>query len=136
MGISRLAAARMRARKIMEDVMDLLDIDDPEAVWYAKELLQELTELYRRVPVAVTERGDRLTEEQIQRAREYPVTQLVEFVRGRAHAWCHDDRRPSLYYLKRRNLACCPVCDRVFTSVRVLMERDGKSFREAVLALQ
>lgn len=78
----------------------------------------------------------RITDEMIARAREYPVDRLVEFHRGRALAWCHNDRTPSLYHGTRKNVAVCPVCNRTFNPIDILVERDGLAFIEAVKGLQ
>lgn len=77
-----------------------------------------------------------LSEEMIEAARRFPVDRLVEFTRGKATAWCHEDRNPSLYHGTRRNVAVCPVCNRTFNPIDILMDRDGLSFAEAVKALQ
>lgn len=80
-------------------------------------------------------RPDEITEEMIEQAREYPVDRLVDFCRGKATAWCHNDRNPSMYHATRKNLAVCPVCDKKFNPIDILIYRDGYTFPEAVKAL-
>ena len=77
-----------------------------------------------------------ITDDMIDKAREYPVTQLVEFRHGKALAWCHQDSRPSLCHMTRINKAWCPVCNRYFSAIDVVMTRDGLSFLDAVRSLQ
>jgi hypothetical protein len=73
-----------------------------------------------------------ITDEMIQTARDYPITQLIEFTRGKAIAFCHEDRNPSMYHQTRLNRACCPVCDKSFDPISVLVERDGMTFKSAI----
>lgn len=80
-------------------------------------------------------RKENITDEQIEAAKLTPVESLIEFQRGKSTAWCHPDKNPSLYHGTRKNLAVCPVCDRKFGPVDILMSRDGLSFVEAVQQL-
>lgn len=95
---------------------------------------RELDILRRRMRGKVSD--NEVTDEMIERARRYPVELLVEFKRGKTRAWCHDDRNPSMYHANRLNLCICPVCDKKFDSIAVLMQRDGLTFHEAVRRLQ
>lgn len=74
----------------------------------------------------------KITHEQVERARQYPVTQLIEFYRGRALAWCHPDKNPSMYYAPRINKAVCPVCNRYFDSIAIVMGLHNFDFIQAV----
>jgi hypothetical protein len=70
-------------------------------------------------------------------ARQADVRTVVELGRNKkATAWCHEDRKPSLYYGDRTKRMVCPVCDKKFSALDVLIERDGYSFIDAVKALQ
>lgn len=73
-----------------------------------------------------------ITDADIEQARAYPVDQLIKFTRGKATAFCHADKNPSMFHGSRLNVACCPVCDKTFNPVDVLMQRDGFSFIDAV----
>jgi hypothetical protein len=77
-----------------------------------------------------------ITDEMIQAARDYPIHHLIDFNRGKAIAFCHEDRNPSMYHQTRLNRACCPVCDKSFDSIEVLIKRDGMTFKSAVNSLQ
>ena len=83
----------------------------------------------------VTIRKPGITDEMIEQARDYPVGQLVEFTRSKARAFCHEDKNPSAYHATRVNRLNCPVCDKSFDPIGILMERDGMSFKEAVTTL-
>jgi hypothetical protein len=81
-------------------------------------------------------REGQITDEMVERAREYPVKELVGFNRqGKATAWCHPDQNPSLHFMSRVGRAHCFVCDRSFDAIGVLMTRDGMSFADAVREL-
>lgn len=73
-----------------------------------------------------------ITDDMIATAKEYPVDQLVEFVRGKATAWCHDDSNPSLSWHKEKNRCTCFPCGKSFNAIDICMERDGMTFIEAV----
>jgi hypothetical protein len=78
---------------------------------------------------------DDISPDMIQNARECPVEGLLDWTNGRSLAWCHPDRRPSLYVSKRINKVTCPVCDKRFDAIDIVMNRDGLSFPEAVKRL-
>jgi hypothetical protein len=82
------------------------------------------------VPVA-----GRITPEMIDQARQYPITSIIDFSKGR-YRCCpfHKDRNPSMALYD--NHVHCFVCNRSWDSISATMELDGVSFREAVLALQ
>lgn len=77
-----------------------------------------------------------ITDEMKERARAYPVTELIQFQRGKSLAFCHTDKTPSLSYYAKGNIARCFVCAKSFGPIDVLMVRDGYKFLDAVRALQ
>jgi hypothetical protein len=100
------------------------------------DILKELSQLrkdlfYRSMPKS----QDEITPEMIQDAKSSPVTAILDLANGKTRAFCHDDARPSLYVLKRINKAHCPVCDKKFDAIDILMQRDGLSFPDAVRKL-
>jgi hypothetical protein len=140
----------MKIMQLTLDAHDLVEMSQEEpdeinselyAIWagdlfmdiyrYQKELKRMTTAIN---PVQTPKPGA-ITDEMIERAREYPVENLVEFVRGKAKAWCHDDRNPSMFHGTRNNIVVCPVCDKKFGPIDVLVTRDGMTFRDAVLTL-
>lgn len=76
-----------------------------------------------------------INDSDIEQARAFPVDQLIDFKRGKSIAFCHPDKNPSLFHGFRNNVAVCPVCDRKFGAIDILMERDGYSFIDAVKQL-
>lgn len=77
----------------------------------------------------------KITESMIQRAREYPLENLIEFNRaGFTRCFAHNDKKPSAYC--KKNFIHCFVCQKSWDTIAVLMDRDGLKFRDAVLQLQ
>ena len=76
-----------------------------------------------------------ITPEMIDQARQYPITSIIDFPKGR-HRCCpfHEDSNPSMVLYD--NHVHCFVCNRSWDSISAVMELDVVSFREAVLALQ
>lgn len=76
-----------------------------------------------------------ITPEMIDQARQYPITSIIEFTKGR-YRCCpfHEDRNPSMALYE--NHVHCFVCNRTWDSISATMALDGVTFREAVLALQ
>jgi DNA primase len=77
-----------------------------------------------------------ITDEMIISARSYPVDRLIDFGRSKkAKAFCHEDKNPSMYHGTKINKAMCPVCNKAFDSIAILMKRDMMSFKDAVKQL-
>lgn len=138
MGKHPRAAANIRIRYLCQQIEELLPHDHPIAQLWIVEALEEIYELIKKgkTPVFAKESSNSLTDEMIEIARDFPIEDLVDFQRGKAYSWCHQDTRPSLCHWRKANKATCFVCDKKFDSIAVLMERDGYSFIDAVRALQ
>jgi len=140
MGKSKLAAARIRTRFLEEENDILLKHGGAIAMHWVVENIEEITELGRRLkqrkrkPLTSVKTVE-ITPDMIQDAKNVPIESLVEFKNGQALAWCHPDKKPSLFHGTRRNIAVCPVCDEKFDTIKVLMSRDGYSFVDAVRSL-
>ena len=82
-------------------------------------------------------KGDKevITDAMIEQAREYPIDNLIEFDKGRATCFNHEDRRPSMTHNKKHNRAHCFVCGKSWDGIAVLQDRDGMRFAEAVKQL-
>lgn len=77
-----------------------------------------------------------ISDDDIAYARSVPIENVIEFVKGKALAFCHPDKNPSLSWDRKNNRARCFVCDKSFDTIGVLMERDGMTFVNAVKALR
>lgn len=136
MDVDKKEAFRARWR-YLRDKRDALSMsDNPIIQHWLKEVEAKMKEIEERAvmkpPVRLCENPNEVSEDMVMRAKEVPIDSIVDFKHGKALAWCHDDNRPSLYHGTRRNIAVCPVCDKKFDTIGVLMERDGFTFQEAV----
>lgn len=132
-----LAAARIRMRFLHEEVDRLLQFKDDVATYWAIEALEEICYLIKHSTqdTSVTPSKNTITQAHIDRADAYPIENLIEFRNGKALAFCHEDRVPTLSLWKGKNKARCFACNKSFGPINVLMERDKMSFLDAVRAL-
>lgn len=77
-----------------------------------------------------------VTPEMIQRAKEYPYSNLIELRRGMAQCPFHDDRNPSFSVKNNYGRCFSGSCGWHGDAIAFVMERDGVSFQEAVRVLQ
>lgn len=77
--------------------------------------------------------GD-ITTEMIEAASRYPIEKLIEFEGGKALCFNHKEKTPSLTMFKNK-CHCHGACGRSWSTIDVLMERDGYSFADAVRQL-
>lgn len=139
-GINRRAAARMRIRYLETRLPPLLETwaktGDPAGMIWICDVIDEISFLMKKSRGRKPVSKNSITEEMIMNAKDTDIREVVAFNRAKqAKAWCHEDKQPSLYYGDRTNRAICPVCNKTFNAIDVLMTRDGYSFIEAVRAL-
>lgn len=133
---NRTAACRIRIRYLDQWASDCLNDGSPVALFWAAEALEEICYLTQRMYSEPVQNAQNwLTDDLIAQAKAYPIQNLITFSKGKAKAWCHDDRTPSLSWNQKKNKAHCFVCGKSFDPIAVLVERDGYSFKEAVKVL-
>jgi len=71
-----------------------------------------------------------ITNEMIQRAKEYPFDRLVEAKRDFAICPFHNEKYPSFYI--KNNFGYCFGCNWQGDTIKFLMEKNGLNFKEAV----
>ena len=131
---NRLAAARMRARYLFESIDYWMTWDEELARIWIDKAFDELDYLLKNIrPPRVSD--NTVTEEMIERARNYHIDQLIDFKKNKAIAFCHNDQHPSLHWNKKTNTATCYACNITFDSIQVLRSRDNIPFHEAVRRL-
>lgn len=137
MDVNKLAAARIRARYLLEAVDVYLEDGSDVAIVWAREAAEEaLFVLQEGAYEKIIKSSDQsISSEDIAVASKYPVDKLIEFKRGKALAFCHDDHHPTMFHATRKNLAGCPACNKFFSPIDILMFRDGYSFTDAVKEL-
>lgn len=126
--ISVQAAIKMKLRYAVEAAEIWAEVFEPY-YWRWIDIIIKLRDMQKRIKQPMK---NAITDEMIEQAREYPITELVEFTRGKAYAWCHDDKNPSLTYMSKTGTAWCAACGKYFDPIKVLMERDCMSFTSAV----
>lgn len=140
-GVDPISALRMRYRYLKDRCLDMKslyfehDEVDPYFWWWV-DAEKERLELVKYAKRFKTNPENGITEDMINIAASYPITELVEFFRGRAKAFCHEDSHPSAYYGNKTNKLFCPVCYKSFNPIDVLVYRDNMTFPAAVMFLQ
>jgi len=108
--------------------------------WFIQEDARQLEKIRREIAVIQAAlfqpqrvRRHRITPEMIERAKEYPVENIVEARRGMAPCIFHDDRNPSMYV--KNNFVHCFSCGKTADVIEVYQKIHGATFPEAVEAL-
>ena len=127
-GISFRAAVQMKLRYAVEAAEIWADAFEPY-YW------QWVAAIIKLRGMKDVERKGGITDNMIEQAREIDIRSVVDFERGKALAWCHEDKNPSLTYMSRTNKAWCAACGKYFDPIAVMMERDGTNFPDAVRKL-
>ena len=79
---------------------------------------------------------EKITDDMIERARAYPINELIEFNRaGFAPCPWHDETSPSLHHNSKNNTVHCFGCHKTVDTIGWLMDREGMKFQDAVRRL-
>lgn len=76
-----------------------------------------------------------ITEADVIRAREVPISNFIEFKRKLALCLWHNDTKPSLYYYEKQNKVKCFACQVREDVIGVIQVLKGVDFIEAVKLL-
>lgn len=129
----------IRLAGIVDDYANYTGTPENEAVarelaWLASDdfmkVARERVAISRKINGVVNE--SRLTDSMIEVARSYPIERVVSFHRGLAPCFAHEDKKPSMSHWKGGNKASCFVCNKRWSAIDVVMQRDGRSFPDAV----
>lgn len=75
-------------------------------------------------------------EQRIQRAREYPLTNLIDVLPGdKAYCIYHDERTPSVKIYRNQNKGWAYCCQKSIDPISVVMHKVGCDFKTAVKRL-
>jgi predicted DNA-binding protein YlxM (UPF0122 family) len=107
-----------------EFVFDSLKKTNREITYIEKELKR----LNNYQPL--TDIKSNITPDMIERAREYPISNLIEVKRNKALCPFHNDHNPSLGI--KNNRYHCFACGEKGDPIDFVIKRDGVSFQEAV----
>ena len=72
----------------------------------------------------------------IEKAKQFPISELMQFKYRKAKCIFHNDHSPSLYYYPVTNTVYCFACNTFADSIKVYQTIHNCTFRKAVLALQ
>lgn len=139
LGIMPEAALAMRMRFLDQRIGICRDDRESAPGLLAVWILQDVAERNELKKLWEKERAfkeNQITDEMIERAKTVPLETIIEFVRGKALAWCHDDHKPSLSLFRKNNSARCFVCDKNFDAIDCYQYAFGCDFVTAVKALQ
>jgi hypothetical protein len=137
-------AINRRRRYLVDQLIFWTEVAVDDVTWevlcvqMTDKIIDELAKLSRDLRWRNKPKTDSVTPEMVDIAKTYPVTNLIDFGRGNAgkvHAFCHEDKTPSMFYGKRKGTAQCPVCNKGFDAIAILIERDGLKFHDAVRVL-
>ena len=148
---TRLAEIREEMRKTREYLKDKDFVDDStekllrelESELIAERVTPQIKTLERIVyetrPRHVKRNSRGVTQEQIQKAKEYPIAHFLDVREGfPGNIKCpfHDDRNPSAHvYWKRNTLHCFGECSRTYDAIDLYQLRSGGDFLDAVRTL-
>lgn len=95
----------------------------------AKQHEKKLNRLNMEVKI-FTGKMEGLSPEKIERAREFPIEELIESRNGKAICPFHNDHHPSMHITK--NLFHCFACNEGGDSIDFVMKLENLTFRQAV----
>lgn len=116
-------------------------IKDEFSVWFWEkylevfkgERLEWLTKKIKEIEFALNppkaKRGE-ITDEIIEKAKQYPIENLIENKKGFALCPFHPDKKPSFFL--RNNYAYCFACGYAADSIKLYMDLTGANFKETV----
>jgi hypothetical protein len=134
--IAPVEALRMRYRYLLDLLVAELAVSSPFWPDYLCELRQ-LVAFGKRYAKRTPDRAGDITDDMIEQARAYPMTQLIEFKRGWTKCFVHGSKGLDMgYHAKSNTVRCFGQCCKSFDTIGVLMIRDGLSFPDAVRYLQ
>lgn len=117
--------------ELLEDIeYDYKKNEWPEVKRQAKELKREIMEADPNM--RTTTRGN-ITEEMIERAREYPISELAGGSKYWAQCPFHNDKHPSMYL--KNNFYYCFVCGETGDTIDLVMKTHNVDFKTAVKLL-
>ena len=68
----------------------------------------------------------------LEKAKEYPMDEIIIFKHGYAKCLWHNDSYPSLHYYEKTNTAYCFSCGKSFDSIDAAQKVWGLSFHNAI----
>jgi hypothetical protein len=109
-----------------------------EEISLLKECLADLTGKLRYLRPSEDRKAGEITDDMIQRAREYPFEQLATFNRaGFTICPFHEEKTGSMHLHKAKNFVYCHgACKKGWDTIGFIRDTEGVSFADAVRKLQ
>lgn len=76
-----------------------------------------------------------VTQDMIDEVKSIAIDNIVELIHGKTQCFAHEDKSPSAYWAKKVNKLCCPVCNKMWDTIDIKIERDKMDFHSAVRSL-
>lgn len=155
--------AKARIKELKKSIASLSDFRDiwtrdiqkinfqlqPTYIEYLDDLITRLKERYEKeikkreyeleyiknLGKEITPKGDPVTPERVDRAKQCPVRDLLQIKRGTTLCLWHDDHQPSMKVYDKDNRVYCFSCGHGGDVIDVYMALNGCDFRTAVRAL-
>ena len=119
----------MTERAYRQKRMLLIPSNESEKIYIevSLEISREIEDrLIRKMTARQTAVGD------IDKAKAYPLDELVEFKHGFTRCIFHQEKTASMKYYKEENRAHCFSCNKSFDSIDIYRQLNNCSFKEAV----
>jgi hypothetical protein len=122
----------MTERIYQQEVWKRKPQNDNEKIWN-EEALKTSREIEERLIRKMTARNSAVGD--VDKAKQYPINELLKFVGGFAKCLEHQERTGSLKYYKESNTCYCFSCAKSFDSIDIYKLINNCSFKEAVIEL-
>jgi hypothetical protein len=104
---------------------------------YLGHLVIDIDEQIKKLEVQIKamsnpDKSKNITEDMIQRAKDHPFVDLLEFKKNKTNCPFHEDKTPSAHLYEKDNHVHCFSCHRNFDTIDFIQERDGLSWADAV----
>jgi len=99
---------------------------------YIQEDIQKLLKLKRKL--MTKQMTGEITQDMINKAKDYPFEELYPFKRNMALCPFHPDSKPSMAL--KNNRVKCWSCDKSWDTIAFIQELEGITFQEAIKRLQ
>jgi len=145
--ILKILIGKKRESKIIElEIQTSLEnvyhkLTDSFSIWFMEkyyqvfkgDYLDNLNKEIKRLKMILYPIKGEITDDMIQRAKEFPIIELIKNRRGMALCFNHPDKRPSLSL--KNNYAYCFGCGYSADSIKLYMDLNNVDFKTAVKAL-
>lgn len=136
-------AIKMRIRNLRKEIQEVscktIDSKNEITCAFDKMLIEnrqnEIKKLRQYAVQSTKKNNNSITSSDIEAARNIPIESIIEFTNGKAIAWCHEDKTPSLSKHPKDNYARCFVCNKSFDTIAAYMHYYNVEFIDAVKGL-